>query len=165
MPTTTATKSPVRRFRVLLEKYEGTEATSITIPFDVQKVFGTRARVPVRGAINGHPFRGSIFPRAGGRHYMVVRKDLREAAGVRGGETISVVMERDTEPRVVEPPEDFAKALRKDKAAQSAWDNLSYTHRREYVEHIEGAKRAETRQRRISTSLVMLAAGKKEPHG
>ena len=41
-----AAKSPVKRFRVPLEKDEGSTATGITIPFDVQKTFGTRARVP-----------------------------------------------------------------------------------------------------------------------
>jgi len=38
-----------KRFRVVLEKDPNSIATGITIPFDVQKTFGTRARVPVRG--------------------------------------------------------------------------------------------------------------------
>ncbi|MDQ1525018.1 MAG: hypothetical protein QOE47_2942, partial [Pyrinomonadaceae bacterium] len=42
-----------KRFRVLLEKHDTSEATGITIPFDVEQTFGTRARVPVRGTING----------------------------------------------------------------------------------------------------------------
>ena len=40
-----------KRFRVLLEKDAGSEVTGIVIPFDVEKTFGTRARVPVRGTI------------------------------------------------------------------------------------------------------------------
>src|SRR5688500_13491790 len=65
-------KSPTKRFRVLLEKAEGSEATGFYVPFDVLKVFGTRARVPVRGTINGFPFRSSIAPMGEGRHCMVV---------------------------------------------------------------------------------------------
>ena len=68
---------------MLLERHATSEATGIVIPFDVLKVFGTRARVPVRGTLNGYAFRGSLFPVGDGRHYMVVRKGLREAAGVR----------------------------------------------------------------------------------
>ena len=158
----TATKPTAKRFRVLLEKYRDTEATGIHIPFDVHKVFGTRARVPVRGTINGFPYRGSLFPMGDGQHYMVVRKELREAAGVKGGQTITVTMERDDEPRTVTPPADLARALRRDRAAQAAWDKLSYTHRREYAELIEGAKRPETRARRVEKALSQLAAGKKE---
>ncbi len=102
----------VKRFRVLLERHVTSEATGIVIPFDVPKVFGTRARVPVRGTINGYAFRGSIFPVGDGTHYMVVRKELREAAGVRGGQTIAVTLERDDEPRTVTPPADLARALK-----------------------------------------------------
>ena len=40
--------SKVKRFRVLLEKDENSEATGIRIPFSVEKEFGSRARVPVR---------------------------------------------------------------------------------------------------------------------
>jgi hypothetical protein len=162
MPATkTEKKPPAQRFRVLLETAEGSAATGIRLPFDAQKVFGTRARVPVRGTINGHPFRGSIFPDGDGTHYMVVRKQLREAAGVRGGEIISIVMERDDEPRTVTPPPQLARALKADKRAQAAWDKLSYTRQREYAESIEAAKRPETRLRRIESAVEQLAAGKK----
>lgn len=84
---------------------------------------------------------------------------MREAAGVTGGETVPVVMERDTETRTI----DFAPALRGNKEARAVWDKLSYTHRREHVEHIEEAKKPETRERRIEKSVALLAAGKKEP--
>lgn len=160
--TKAAAKTATKRFRVLLEKDTNSEATGIAVPFDAQKVFGTRARVPVRGTINGHPYRGSIFPSGDGRHYMVVRKELRDAAGVKGGETINMTMERDDEPRTVTPPADLARALKGDRAARTAWDKLSYTHQREYAELIEGAKRPETRARRIEKTLSQLAAGKKE---
>ena len=157
-----ASKSPVKRFRAKLQQDDSSTATAVTIPFDVQKTFGTRARVPVRGTINGFPFRTSIFP-MGGCFLMVVNRQLREGAGVKAGETVTVVVERDTEPRVVTPPADLARAIKANKDAQALWDKLSYTHKREHVEAIEGAKRPETRQRRIERAVEMLAAGKKEP--
>jgi Bacteriocin-protection, YdeI or OmpD-Associated/Domain of unknown function (DUF1905) len=157
------TKSPVKRFRVPLDQHERYEAYGIRIPFDVQKVFGTRARVPVRGTINGFPFRSSIFPMGGdGRHFMAVNRETREGAGVKGREIISVVMERDDEPRAVEPPADFLRALKADKAARATWERLSYTHRKEHVRAIEEAKRPETRARRIEKSISLLATGEKE---
>ncbi|HEY0546474.1 MAG TPA: YdeI/OmpD-associated family protein [Pyrinomonadaceae bacterium] len=152
---------PVKRFRVLLEKHETSEATGIKIPFDVHKVFGSRARVPVRGTINGFTFRSSIFPMGGGDHYMIVNRLTREGAHAKGGEKISVVMERDDEPRAITPPQDFAKALKANKEARAIWDKLSYTHRKEHVKAIEEAKRPETRTRRIEKAITQLAAGKK----
>jgi hypothetical protein len=158
-----AAKSPVKRFRALIEREDGSEVCAITAPFDVEQTFGTRGRVPVRGTLNGAPFRGSLFRMGGDCHFMVVNRHLRAAAGVRGGETVPVVMERDDEPRSIEPPADFARALKGNKEARATWDKLSYTHRREHVEHIEEAKKPETRLRRIEKSLTLLAAGKKEP--
>ncbi|HEX8069033.1 MAG TPA: YdeI/OmpD-associated family protein [Pyrinomonadaceae bacterium] len=155
-----STKAVTKRFRVLLEQDTRSAATGIKIPFDVLKVFGTRARVPVRGTINGFPYRGSIFPMGGGCHYMVVNKELRAGAQVKGGDRVSVVMQRDDEPRIITPPPDLARALKANKPAQAAWDKLSYTHRKEHVKAIEDAKKPETRQRRIEKAIAALVAGK-----
>lgn len=150
----------IKRFRVLLEKHENSEATGITIPFDVPKTYGTRARVPVRGTINGFPYRGTLFP-MGGKYIFVVNKELRTNAKVKGGEMISMTMERDEEPRIITPPADLARALRANKDAQAAWDKLSYTHKKEHARAVEDAKRPETRVRRIEKAIAQLAEGKK----
>jgi hypothetical protein len=152
---------PTKRFRVLLEKHESSEATGIKIPFNVEKVFGTRARVPVRGTINGFAFRSSVFPMGEGCHYMAVNKETRTGAKAAAGQTVSVVMERDEEPRVITPPQDFARALKTNKEAREMWDKLSYTHRKEHVKAIEEARRPETRTRRIEKAIAALAAGRK----
>lgn len=160
---TTKTKSPTKRFRVLLETDPaGSAATGICVPFDVQKVYGTRARVPVRGTINGFPYRGSIFPAGDGKHYMVVNGKIRMGANLKGGETVSVTMERDEEPRTVAPSADFARALKANQQARTTWEGLSYTHRKEYTEWIEEAKKPETRVRRIAKAVEALEAGKRE---
>ena len=149
-----------KQFRVTLEKHETSEATGITIPFDVEQTYGTRARVPVRGTLNGFPYRSSIFP-MGGKFMMAVNKELRAGANAKGGDTISVTMECDDEPRIITPPADLARALKANKPAQAAWDKLSYTHRKEHARAVEDAKRPETRVRRIEKAIAELAAGKK----
>jgi hypothetical protein len=151
----------MKKFRVTLEKHERSEAAMLTIPFDAVKVFGTRARVPVRGTINGFPFRTSIFPRGDGRHYMVVNREVRAGARVKGGDTVSVQIERDDEPRVVKPPADLERALKANREARASWEKLSYTHQKEYANAVAEAKRPETRARRIEKAINELAAGKK----
>ena len=160
-----SSNSSVKRFRAVVNRKDGGEVCSINIPFDVEKTFGSRGRVPVRGTINGAPYRSSVFRMGGDCHFMAVNRRMREAAGVRGGETVPVTMERDAEERVITPPADFARALKSNKDAQAAWGKLSYTHQREHVESIEDAKKPETRQRRIEKSIQLLASGKKEPRG
>ena len=89
---------------------------------------------------------------------MAVKKKMREAAGAKGGEMIQVEMERDTEPRTIELPADFLAALNENLDAKEVWERLSYTHRKEFVQAIQEAKRAETRQRRIQKSIAEIAA-------
>jgi hypothetical protein len=91
------------RFKVKLDGVTAGEVAALAAPFDVEKTFGTRARVPVRGTINGFPFRSSLMP-MGGCHRMVVNKTIRDGAAVKAGDTVSVVMERDEAPRTVAAP-------------------------------------------------------------
>lgn len=66
-----------------------------------------------------------------------------------------------TAPRApIAMPDDFAAALKKHKKAQTAFDDFSPSHRREYLEWITEAKQDATRERRIATALEWLAEGK-----
>jgi uncharacterized protein YdeI (YjbR/CyaY-like superfamily) len=85
-----------------------------------------------------------------------VLKEIRERIGKTFGDEIEVILEEDTEPRRVEVPDDFRQALAADPAALAAFQRLSYTHQRETVQSILDAKRAETRQNRISKSVELL---------
>ena len=58
-------------------------------------------------------------------------------------------------------PDDFAAALAKQPAARAAFDRFAPSHRREYLEWITQAKRAETRSTRLAQSVEWLAEGKK----
>lgn len=57
-------------------------------------------------------------------------------------------------------PDDLAKALSKNKKAKSAFESLSYSHKKEYVEWITEAKTEPTRLKRLATTLEWLAEGK-----
>jgi hypothetical protein len=57
-------------------------------------------------------------------------------------------------------PDDLAAALKKNKKARATFEGFSSSHRREYIEWIAGAKRVETRAKRIATALEWLEEGK-----
>jgi Bacteriocin-protection, YdeI or OmpD-Associated/Domain of unknown function (DUF1905) len=123
----------------------------IPLPFDPKSVFG-KLRVPVKVTVNGYTYRSTIAA-MGGPPFVPLRKSNREAAGLEGGETIKVLVELDTEERVIKPPADLVKALEASPQAWAQWGELSYSHQREQVESIEGAKTPETRARRIARSV------------
>ncbi|MGA8212141.1 MAG: YdeI/OmpD-associated family protein [Candidatus Sulfotelmatobacter sp.] len=148
------------RFTAKIEGKEAGVVAAIAPPVDVPQFFGTRARVPIRGTINGYPFRSSLMP-CGERRMMPVNKKLCEGAGVQPGDTVDVVMERDEEERTVETPPALKKALAKNKAAQGNWEKLSFSHKKEMALAILGAKQEETRARRLAKIMQILKTGAK----
>lgn len=64
--------------------------------------------------------------------------------------------------RPVVVPDYFLAALKKNKKALAGFENFSPSHKREYVEWIAGAKREETRARRIKTAVAQIAQGKSQ---
>jgi hypothetical protein len=92
-----------------------------------------------------------------------LRRSNREAAGLEGSETLRVTLELDADARVIEPPRDFVRALKAARPAWDRWRELSYSHQREHVEAIEGAKQPETRARRIDKAVQMIAARPAKP--
>src|SRR5688500_13508437 len=114
---------------VKLEKHEKLDATGITIPFDVEEIWGAK-RVPVKAEINGAHYRGWIV-RMAGKYMLGIPKVFREAAGIKAGDNIVVTLERDADERTVTPPADLASELKKDKNLQAAWDKLSFTLKKE----------------------------------
>ncbi|HVZ22245.1 MAG TPA: YdeI/OmpD-associated family protein [Vicinamibacterales bacterium] len=69
----------------------------------------------------------------------------------------------DRERRIVTPPQDLRSLLAKHAKARSAFDALSFTNRKEFVVWIVEAKKPETRAARLTKTVQMLAAGKKNP--
>jgi uncharacterized protein YdeI (YjbR/CyaY-like superfamily) len=57
-------------------------------------------------------------------------------------------------------PNDLLAALKRNKPALAAFEDFSYSHKKEYVEWITGAKREETRTQRLSTAVAWIAEGK-----
>jgi hypothetical protein len=149
-------------FDAMLIRPEGVGTwTFVNIPFNAEEAYGAKGQVKVRGAVNGQPYRGSAMPQGDGSHYLVVNKALRDAAGVTAGDTVHVEMEPDTEVRQVAVPADLRAAVDADPAAREAFDRFSYSHQKAYVEWIQEAKAASTRQRRIVRAVEMLAVGQK----
>lgn len=125
----------------------------IALPFDPREVFG-KARAPVVVAINGHTYRSTVTTMGGGA-WVPFRRSHREAAGVTGDRPVEITLTLDTAPRAVECPTDLRAAL--DAAGGwERWQQLSFTHQREHAEAVEGAKKPETRARRVAKCVAML---------
>jgi antitoxin component of MazEF toxin-antitoxin module len=125
------------------------------VPTEVVEALGGKGRIPVSATFDGVPYRGSIV-RMGGGAVLGVQKAIMAEAGVRVGDSLTIVVRNDEGPREVEVPPDLAEALARNGAARAAFEGLSFSHKREYVRSITDAKRPETRARRIELTIQQL---------
>jgi hypothetical protein len=143
------------KFKVQLLGRAGSNVAALKPPFDVVAVFHRKGRVPVKGTINGFPFRSSLMNMGDG-HMMVVNAQLRTGAQCKAGDTVSVLMALDEDERTVDVPGYLKKIIAGDPKAGKFWSKLSFTHQKEYVREIGAAKRPETREKRIAAMMNAL---------
>src|SRR5438093_6470447 len=136
----------------------GKTATGIQVTANVVESLGSGKRPKVRVTINHYTYRSSVAP-MGGKFMVGVSADTRVHTRVAGGDEVDVEIELDAEPREVTVPPDLAAALRRDANAKRVFERLAYSKKRWHVLSIEGAKTAETRQRRIANSVRILHEG------
>lgn len=131
-------------------------------PYDVQKEFGTKGRVPVKAEFNGVPYTGTLVKYGHPQHMLPVLKGIREQIGKGPGDVIEVVLWKDEAERVLEVPAYFETLLKKEKLWEF-FGRLSYTHRKEYVRWITEAKKEETRVNRLHKAVELMRKETKTP--
>jgi len=152
------------RFETTILKQDKIDAGFIEFPFDVLQEFGKKGQVKVKAYFDGFEYRGSLVKMGHHCHIIGLNKKVREAIGKSHGDRVEVVIMEDLDERTVSIPDDLAKEFSANPDAANAFEKLSFSHRKEYVEWINSAKRPETRSTRIGRSIEMLIAGNKEPH-
>jgi len=138
-----------RTFQGVLER-DGTSLgwTIVKVPFDPAKVWPRRRGMRVRGTINGYPLRTSLFRARDGGCILLVNKRMQKGAGVTQGSMASIVLEPDTEERVLTTPPELRNVLRQDRALQKWHDALSASYRKAIADLITQPKSAEARRGR-----------------
>lgn len=146
------------RFRTVIV-LSGKTATGMRVPPEVVASLGSSKRPAVRVTINGYTYRSTIAV-MGGEFLLPISAETRNGAGISAGDEVDVDVELDTEPRAVSVPADFAAALDCDAEAMRFFEGLSYSNKQRFVLSIEGARSAETRQRRIANAVTALREGR-----
>lgn len=127
------------------EEYPG--SAYFVFDFDFEAIFGTKGRIPVWLTVDGHRYRSSIAVYSG-VHMMVFNATMRQETGYKAGDTITITLERDTQIRKIDLPEDVKSVLAA-KDVLRVYEKYSYSHQKEALDWINDAKKTETRQRRI----------------
>ena len=151
----------IYEFKARIEAGPGGE-TFVFFPYDPVAEFGTRGRIPVRATFDGVAYTGSLTACGGPHHMLGVLKAIREQIGKDVGDTINVAIWREDGERTLEVPASFETQMKKG-GVLPFFEQLSFTHRKEYCRWIADAKREETRQKRMEKAIAMLRQGVRTP--
>jgi Domain of unknown function (DUF1905)/Bacteriocin-protection, YdeI or OmpD-Associated len=143
------------RFEAVIEGEEDGGAW-VEVPPEIVDELGGGGRIPIRASFDGHAYRGSIAI-YGGQHVLGVVKAVRRAIGKAVGDSVQVELALDEDERTVDVPDDVKDSLTAAGLA-AQFDAISYTRRRQAVEHIESSKAPDTRRRRIEKLIRELGS-------
>jgi hypothetical protein len=153
---------PRWNFETTLVRPEGAGTwTFAPIPVDLAKQTGIKARLRVKGTIDAVPFKGTLLPDGSGKHFVVVKREVRDRIGKTAGDVVKVQFDLDTIPERITIPSVFARALTSNPRAKAEFEGMAPSHKKAYVTWIGSAKTKETRAKRIAKAMAMIAAKKR----
>ncbi len=133
----------------------------LVLPAAVSTKLPTRSMIAVAGSFARRPFNATLEPDGQGSHWLKVPRALREASGAKVGDTVALVIAPAADQPEAKVPADLRKALAATENARERWSALTPIARRDWIQWLTSAKKAETRERRVSSTLDMLASGKR----
>ena len=134
----------------------------VVVPNEVAESAGLKYGMRVHGTVNGIAYRSSLM-KCRGIFHLGIHKATLARAGVTRENLVDVTIEVDNQPLPTDRvPRDLMQALTQQPGAREAWTRLAPSRRREFVEHVLGAKKDETRARRIAKVVATLAVGARD---
>jgi hypothetical protein len=124
---------------------------TVDVPMRVSRALGAKGKVPVVFTLDGStPRKTTLAPRADGGHRLHVHSESRKQVGAKEGDTVTIVLSRDTDPPgVATLPPDLAEALR-EAGVLETFRTMGPAMQRELVAYVEKAKRDETRAKYVA---------------
>lgn len=145
-------------FRTTLKAFGNN--TGIVVPAANLAELGGSKKPPVKVTVNGYAYDSTVAS-MGGEFLISLSKAHREAAGLKGGDEVTVTLELDAASRTVDVPDSLKAALQQGDLLGD-FEKLSVSKRKAHVLSVSEAKTEETRQKRIQKVLDTL---KETEHG
>jgi uncharacterized protein YdeI (YjbR/CyaY-like superfamily) len=159
----TKPKAVAKSFKATLERVESSNLgwVMVRLPFHVEKVWGVRGQLRVKGEINGFAFRGFVFrgallPTGRRYHFMLVTKTMQAGAAVRAGDTAHFHIQPDWEVRKAVVPAELTRALSQVRPLRRWFDSLSRSMRSWFCRQVTQPKGAAARVRRAEQIAELL---------
>ena len=155
-----AKKPEIIRFTAPLEKMAGHFAwTYLEFPHDVEKMFGKRGTVRIKGTVNGVPMDRALMPTKSGMHFIVFGADLRKKAKLKVGEMARLEVWLNTKPNELDLPEELRETLDFFPDFKTGWDRMKPGRKRNVLIWINQGKTMPTKAKRVAELLKRFETG------
>jgi Bacteriocin-protection, YdeI or OmpD-Associated/Domain of unknown function (DUF1905) len=114
-----------------------------------------RGTIPIKGTLNGSPYKQTLVKYSGAWR-LYINTTMLKNSPKRIGEKINLMVEYDSELRIILPHPRFIKALKQNKEAQTTFDKLSASRRLEIVRYLANLKTEETLEKNITRAINFL---------
>lgn len=115
-----------------------------------------KGHIPIKGAVNGKPYKQTLV-KYSGEWRLYINTSMLKHSPRRTGEVIEVSVCFDSEPRDIQPPADFVKALARNKKAKTVFDSLPASRRLEIVRYLARLKTAAALEKNIARAISFLS--------
>jgi hypothetical protein len=146
------------------EQGEKTGWTYIELPIDVTQKLkpGNKKSFRVKGKLDEHLIKGvALIPIGDGIFIMPLNEAIRKAIGKRKGAKLSVAIEVDDAPPVLNG--EFMDCLADEPKALKTFNSLAKSHQNYFSKWIDSAKTETTKTNRIARAVNALAIGQGYP--
>ena len=123
-------------------------------PYSASEYFGSKGNIPVCITVDGHKFDHTLLPSKNG-HYLVYNESIKRVVKKELGDIVHIILEKDTKKREVIIPVYIEEALKNADILGVFLNQPDYA-KREQINHIELAKKEETKINRINALLKRL---------
>jgi len=120
-------------------------------PYPALEHFGSKGNIPVCITVDGHEFDHTLLPSKHG-HYLVYNEFIKRAVNKEIGDIMRVTLEKDTKKRELIIPVYIEEALQTADILERFLEQPDYM-KREQINHIELAKKEETKMNRINALI------------
>ncbi len=151
-------------FTGVIKTNKENSSTWIDFPYALKETYGVGNLVPFIATFDGHvTYRGSLAKMGRDCAMVLLRKNVFVEIDKKVGEEVAIRIVLDDKPRELTIEKDL-RLLLEEGNVWEIFSALSFTHRKEYMEWIESAKKTETRQNRLAKIVSMLREDKKTPY-
>lgn len=149
-------------FTAIIKQNGEMNAAFVEFPFSTEELFNKKGQVKIKALFDGKvEYRGSLTKMKSDCHLLGLTQAIRKQLGKTFGDEVTVSLIEDKEERIVEIADDIVSVFNENPNAKELFDNMSYTHKKEYIRWIEEAKKPETRENRKIKMIQMILEGKK----